>query len=248
MTEIPLSEAEPVIVVTFADFRAAVEPISQYLQAPDPALLIRSGLVEEVCEVLDAEADDVSIQAKEVGDCVYYCNAVAGLRATTLETLTGCRSFEAWQALIETDPPESLPIYDAEMQLQADLRPQEDLAIRMLRLVDALNPKEETAALWYRYIERPTVEYAVVDAFAALARYASIRGINLDDGVQQMLDKVLNRQRQPHVVAEMDERSQSDRGRLTQQSSLVTVLLQQTVQNGGVTPYAVVNPLRLDYT
>lgn len=244
MTEIPLSEADPVAGVSFAGFRAAVEPISQYLQAPDPALLIRSGLVEEVCEVLDAESEDVSVQAKEAGDCAYYCNAVAGLRDTTLETLTGCESFGAWQALVETSPPESLPVYDAEMRLQADLRPQDDLAIRMLRLVDAMNPRQETAAVWYGYTERPTVEYAVVDAFAALARYASARGISLDDGVQQMLDKVLNRQRQPHVVAEMDVRLQSDRDQLAQQSPLVVSLLLQTVQGGGVAPYGFDNPLR----
>ncbi len=218
----------PPPLMTFSVYEAEVAAFSQYLETSDPALIIRSGLIEETCEILDTDPADTDGLHKEIGDGFYYLRAVAGLHGTTLEAVAGVGSFQALQAMVEADSTAELPIYNPDDLTPVRVRPQEELAVRIMRVIDVMNP--QTDELWAGYDERPPFAVVLRDALGGLSQFASLHNVQLDEAVHQALDKLHNRPRNPHVIDRAADMTDSGRGRL-EQDRLVTDLLRQTVLN-----------------
>lgn|GEM_PF-4006142 len=196
--------------MSFEDYRGAVAGTSQYLDAADPELVIRNGMVEEVSEILTA--DNFDELAKEIGDGVYYVNAAARLGGLSLEAVTSVETFRDWQARVDIGDVATMPIFDTLNDRALVVDSGKDLAIRALRVVDTMSPA--TDALWTGFSRRPLLADSLHDVFASLAGYASECDVDLEAAVQATLQKVKQRRRQPRVIDQASMLAGSGRERL----------------------------------
>jgi NTP pyrophosphatase (non-canonical NTP hydrolase) len=187
------------------------------LQAANPELVLRSGLIEETVEVLEADVTDRAELQKEVGDTLWYQSEVGRFRRTRLSGLIAANgapsTLNDYQAAAAFQP--TLPIYTHDLRpLHTNASPQTVLAIGTLRVVDVLSPKTET--LWHGYPRRPDLGTTLQSALVNLCLLATHYDISLEEAARQALEKVYNRPRKPHVVSAAAKLTGSGRERLLQ--------------------------------
>ncbi|HSX16367.1 MAG TPA: hypothetical protein VLF40_06255 [Candidatus Saccharimonadales bacterium] len=221
--------------LTFADYQALTLPTVQYTEAPDPELLLRSGLVEEATELLSADPADSDAQHKEVGDMLWYLTEVARFRGVPLAG--GEDTLDAHQLAFSAWP--TLPVYTQAGEL-VDLagQPHANVAIAVLRLVDTLSP--ESDELWHGYHPalRPNLQQVLRNALVSVCQFATAHEIRLDEAARRALQKVYGRPRRPHVVEDAAQIVTADPERLATHPAAQPLLGRLAVQGFGTATQA----------
>ena len=211
-----------------ADFTLLESMVTATKQRGVTDAMIRSGLVEEVYEILHPEKscgespETLRLRCgKEVGDGMWYGMAAAGslgLRGARFVHHPGVTldSFQAYftspQLLIVNNDREALTCDDVSSTL----------VICALRVIDTMNP--QTPRLWIGTSkeDRANEKLILRDYFAALGAYASRHDIRLSEAAGLTAYKLAIRTRQPHVVENVA--TQSGRERLAAQTTWVREL------------------------
>lgn len=194
----------------------------------DPEGVLRKGLIEEVDELIGTSPHDEDEIAKEIGDIIWYATAISNICAESRlqdtlkadeETLTLQEAYNKIEAT------KRLPISDeVGNEVDRSEEPVFALVIDALRLIDTLNPKQDTM-VWKGAdgLVRPSVHDAIRQLFAATGDYLRYvvnspryKTLDLDRCASMTLEKLAQRNRPVHVVAERDvSRVDSLRSRLS---------------------------------
>ena len=72
--------------LTFEAYQSATAAAAQYEQAKDPEMVLRSGLIEEVIEIIDSDTEDADVQHKsgEIGDVLWYLSEISRHKGVSL--------------------------------------------------------------------------------------------------------------------------------------------------------------------
>lgn len=203
--------------ITFSDYAELAASSAQYMEAPDPELVLRSGLIEEAQEVLETDPQDIDEFHKEIGDIIWYISQIAKFKGLSLGQVANARNtnfttFSDFQAS-HIDSSRLPIIYSPDQeQLNLDSNPRELLAMGIIRVIDVLNPKMDE--LWQRE-ERPALNIVLHDALSITAQISNVYSINLEEAARRTLHKIKSRPRNPHVIDHASTMKESLRERIT---------------------------------
>lgn len=215
MTEIDTERFPDIpIVISFDRYQSLTAPKAQYENAADPALVLRSGLIEETAEIIDTDPADREEMHKEIGDVLWYLSEVSRFHGLTLKEVASSegKQYQSFDEYQDAHTPSTLHIYDSDGNEFNPGNDNDALAIRVLRIIDKLNPK--TSELWEGYDEIPGLSIILHDTLACLSHIASEQGIRLNEAATRTLKKIYTRPRNPHVIDEANNMKHSQRGRL----------------------------------
>lgn len=185
--------------VSFGEYWRYFEGRADYLKSNNPGLVIRSGLIEETGEVLQADPGDLAEVSKEIGDIAFYLTASAQLVGLDLAGVFEQYDISSMQEIQGRRPPRLIPIFSPEGDvLDTKIGTIEKLIVDLLRVVDLMNPKTEQ--LWSHLVEKPSPERVISEAFFSLGEFAEEGRIELNEAVKLSLKKIYSRSRNPHVI------------------------------------------------
>jgi NTP pyrophosphatase (non-canonical NTP hydrolase) len=213
-------------VLTFDKYQALTASKAQYEQAPNPELVLRNGLIEEAAEILDTHPDDQDEMHKEIGDVLWYLSEVSRFKGLSLKEVANLEGskFETFDAFQDAQTlPEISPIHTPEQQLLSPAdKPQEALAVLVMRVVDVMNPK--TNELWEGFDERPQLSAVLRDAMTCITQIANANNIRLNEAAGRTLTKIYSRPRNPHVIDNANALIDSERDRLNHDPWVIRLL------------------------
>ena len=210
MSESKQTPLEIPSVISFDAYQTLTAVKAQYQDAADPEVILRNGLIEESEEIFSTPTDNLDELHKEIGDVTWYLSEVARYKGLSLKDIAGAETFDDFQ---DADHPEALPVFDPDdVRLNVETNPTNALAVRMMRVVDVMNPK--TDGLWHGYDNRPELKMVLRDALNCVAQIATSNDIRLNEAATRSLHKIHNRTRNPHVVDKGQDLKASGRERL----------------------------------
>lgn len=208
--------------LTFGELQTLTAGTALYQSKPDPELILRRGLIEEVQESTQLDEEASASQALydregELGDVLWYVSEVSSFTGNLPQGVRPQTRLDAFQSTVDGL---LVPIQDQHGEV---LSPKEDaisaLAITALRVVDVLNPKDK--ALWVGQSERASMDVVLRDLLAAVSiagtqEKTEAGAIQLSAAVNHSMHKLSTRPRKPHVINEpvnKDIAISSQRGR-----------------------------------
>jgi len=227
--------------ITLASYEKAALRFVSLEGKSDPIGILRKGLIEEVCEVIDTSPSQTNELQKEIGDVLWYLTAINNFHGQKLTDILGGGYDQRLQnvadGLMETMS--QLPILgESNMKYVRSDDFRAALLFDTFRVVDSINPK--TPALWRGISESDrNLCRSSTDCFISLGLCAAQFGLDLDSCATATLSKLGNRTRKPHVVTEKDTPVvDSLRGRVvTQLSRLGMALLPEIVDETQLKPF-----------
>lgn len=191
---------------TLADVHALTAPTAKYANKPDPQVILRKGLIEEVAEyaweVAQGRKADEDQFESELGDVLWYVSEISQFQKTTIAGLAIGQSFDDFQA--QVDVSNVLPILGTDgVEVDAEEQPHIALAVMALRVVDVLNPKNKD--LWFPSYQRPSPEKSLGDLLTITSFIASRHSILLSGALKHTIEKLSDRERKPHVIDEANK-------------------------------------------
>jgi len=217
MKEPQHDRVNPTPDMTFNEYADLAASSAQYMKAADPELVLRSGLIEEVAEVLNTDPENRDEFQKEIGDIIWYLSQIAQYKGLSLEKIANVhndefRTLGDFQAAREEDP--TLPaVYSPEEGVYGPHdTPREFLAMGILRVIDVLNPQMDE--LWQGQ-DRPDISIILHEVLSILAQVTTTYDIDMQEAAALTLDKIKNRSRNPHVIDNKEFLITSSRERIT---------------------------------
>lgn len=227
--------------LTFEQYSSLASESAKYMDAPDPELILRSGLVEEAVEIFDTDPADRDEFQKEIGDLLWYLAQIAKIKNLSLTDVanvnganyTTFSDFQKAHVGLSTLP--SFQSIDA-IEQTAIKNPQDLLGIAVIRILDTLNPQSDE--LWQDE-ERPSLLRVLNDGLSVTAMVCNANDIELDIAAQRTLDKNKNRQRQPHVIDEQHILTSSKRVRLNADRHVRQLLINAGLNGNYINPHSI---------
>ena len=209
MAEVASSTFELPPEVDFDQLQILTSGSADYETTEDPETVLRNGLVEEVHEYLQQivqnEALDSDQLVGEVGDIIWYCSEIArhkGIRLAEAVTTTPevPITLEGYQTVVSEGPIISRVIDSQGDEISFNERPQEALAVLAMRVADVMNPQNNE--LWNGYEQRLELPQVLRDLMTCVTSIACTNDIRISEAIQNTLNKLQTRPREPHVIEE----------------------------------------------